>query len=38
VTFSHWTTWLAAFMVVLAILTVGVAVQEWRELRKESRK
>ena len=30
--------WLAAFMVVLAILTIGVAIQEWLIYRKERRK
>ena len=29
-----WINWLAAFMIVLAILTLGVAFQEWREWRK----
>lgn len=28
---SDWVAWLAAFMIVLAILAIGVAVQEWWE-------
>ncbi|MGF6431506.1 hypothetical protein [Bradyrhizobium elkanii] len=29
-----WVHWLAAFMIVLSILTIGIALQEWREWRK----
>ena len=35
---SWWVAWLAAFMVVIAILTIGVAIQEYLIWRKETRK
>lgn len=26
---DYWINWLAAFMIVLSILTIGIAIQEW---------
>ncbi|WP_375764246.1 hypothetical protein ACE10X_13265 [Bradyrhizobium sp. Pha-3] len=31
---EFWIKWLAAFMIVLSILTICIALQEWREWRK----
>jgi hypothetical protein len=30
--------WIAAFLIVVALLAIGAAVQEWWEWRKENRK
>lgn len=27
--FAHWLDWLAAFVIVIGILSVGVGMQEW---------
>lgn len=32
--FSHWLYFLAAFLIVIGILSVGVGVQQWWEWRK----
>jgi len=29
-----WFRWLAAFMIVLSILAIGIAIQDWRKWRK----
>jgi hypothetical protein len=34
---SDWVAWLAAFMIVLAILTIAAGVQEWLEWRRGRR-
>lgn len=35
---AWWLQWLAAFMAVLAVLTIGVAIQEYLDWRKGNRK
>lgn len=35
--FHHWLVWLAAFLIVLGILTIGVGIQQWWEWRKENK-
>jgi hypothetical protein len=35
---NNWIEWLAAFLIVLAILSIGAAVQEYLECRKENRR
>jgi hypothetical protein len=38
VTLTHWLYWLAAFLIVLAILAIAACLQEWMLWRKEERK
>lgn len=33
-----WVEWLAAFLIVLAVLAIGACIQEWLTWRKECRK
>lgn len=33
-TFTHWMNFVAAFLIVIGILSVGVGVQQWWEWRK----
>ena len=35
---DNWIKWLAAFLIVLAILAIGAAVQEWWTWRKGGRR
>jgi len=35
VNFTHWITFLLAFLIVIAVLMVAVAVQEWWQYRNK---
>ena len=35
---QHWLQWIAAYLIVIALLTIGVAIQEFLDWRKERRK